>query len=81
MQFGLIGILWLFVQSWGGELELVVLSRVYNRSIVVYNELGGPGGRSVEEKVFPSIQDEDKANCPVDDLDHPVRLVHHKNSN
>ena len=54
------------VQLWGGELELVVLSRLYSRSIVVYNELGG---RSVEEKVFPCIQDEEKS---VDDFENPV---------
>ncbi len=69
---GFIGASRFILQLWGGELELVVLSRLYNRSIVVYNELVGPGGRSVEEKVFPSIQDEEKNNCSVDELSNPV---------
>ena len=63
-------VFWL-LQLWGGELELVALSRVYSRSIVVYNELRGPAGRSVEEKVFLSIQEEEKT---VDELLNPVWL-------
>lgn len=35
-------------QLWGGELELVVLSRLYDRSIIVYNEANG----LVHEQVF-----------------------------
>lgn len=47
-------------------MELVVLSRLYNRSIVVYNEVR----KEVQEQVFLSPQDEEK--CAVDKLDNPV---------
>lgn len=59
----------MFMQLWGGEVELVVLSRVYGRSIVVYNELNRHKG--VQEQVFPSLEDEDKASI-VDKLTNPV---------
>ena len=42
------------LQLWGGELELVVLSRLYDRSIIVYNEAGG----IVHEQVFQSSEDQ-----------------------
>lgn len=50
-------------------MELVVLSRLYNRSIVVYNELSA--GREVQEQVFPSVED-DERGCTVDKLTNPV---------
>ena len=59
------------LQLWGGEVELVVLSRLYNRSIVVYNELSER--REVQEQVFLSIQDEENG-CTVDKLTNPVSL-------
>ena len=54
------------LQLWGGEVELVALSRLYDRSIIVYNEQGD----SVQEQVFPSTGDEG-ANS-TDDLTNPV---------
>lgn len=56
-------------QLWGGEVELVVLSRLYGRSIVVYNELSER--KEVQEQVFPSIED-DVRNCTIDRLTNPV---------
>lgn len=52
-------------------MELVVLSRLYDRSIVVYNELRE--SREVQEQVFPSVQDEE-SGCTVDKLTNPVSL-------
>lgn len=59
------------VQLWGGEVELVVLSRLYNRSIVVYNELSER--REVQEQVFPSVEDY-QSGLTIDKLTNPVRL-------
>lgn len=50
-------------------MELVVLGRLYNRSIVVYNELSVP--KEVHEQVFPSALDEGKGYS-VDQLENPV---------
>lgn len=53
-------------------MELVVLSRLYNRSIVVYNELAKQNTQ-VQEQVFPSFEDEEKGSV-VDKLTNPVSL-------
>lgn len=58
------------MQLWGGELELVVLSRLYQRSIVVYNELDS---RKIQEQIFPGGVDDDKGFTSVDKLTNPVR--------
>ena len=42
------------LQLWGGELELVVLSRLYERSIIIYNEANG----IVHEQVFQASEDQ-----------------------
>ena len=51
------------MQLWGGEVELVVLSRLYDRSIIVYNEAGG----LVHEQLFQSSEDQSSGqqNSPV----------------
>lgn len=41
-------------QLWGGELELVVLCRLYERSIIIYNEANG----LVHEQVFQASEDQ-----------------------
>ena len=46
-----------------------MLSRVYDRSIVVYNERSA--GREVQEQVFPSVEDNERS-CTVDKLTNPV---------
>ena len=51
-------------------MELVVLSRLYNRSIIVYNELSG---RKVQEQVFFSLEDEEKGST-TDELVKPVSV-------
>lgn len=52
----------------------MVLSRLYNRSIVVYNERSA--GREVQEQVFPSADDNER-NCTVDKLTNPVSSKTH----
>ncbi len=44
----------IILQLWGGELELVVLSRLYERSIIIYNEANG----IVHEQVFQASEDQ-----------------------
>ena len=46
----------------------MVLSRLYSRSIIVYNEVN----KAVQEQVFLSLQDEEKG-CATDELENPVR--------
>ena len=55
-------------QLWGGEVELVVVSKLFGRSVVVYNELQGG---TVQVQVFPSAE-EDEKDISVDDLHNPV---------
>ena len=67
-----------FMQLWGGEMELVVLSRLYERSIVVYNERSSVqevrgSSKEVQEELFLSAQDEEKG-CSVDNLTNPVHF-------
>lgn len=62
----------IIAQLWGGELELVALSRLYNRSIVVYNEVNKALNKAVQEQVFLSLQDEERG-CTVDELENPVK--------
>lgn len=56
------------VQLWGGEVELVVLSRLYDRPITVYHELES---NKIQEQVFPAGRDEGKTSG-VDKLAYPV---------
>lgn len=52
-------------------MELVVLSRLYGRSIVVYHELES---HKIQEQVFSAGRDEEKA-CAIDKLTNPVRFL------
>ena len=63
-------------------MELVVLSRLYERSIVVYNERSSlkevqesrGSSKEVQEELFLSAQDEEKG-CSVDNLTNPVHFL------
>jgi len=55
---------------WGGELELVALSRLYKRSIVVYNEVDS---LKIQEQIFLGGVDEERNCTVVDKLQNPVR--------
>jgi len=52
---------------WGGEVELVALSKLYGRPLVVYNEQDD----SVQEQVFPSVE-EDEHPTSTEELRDPV---------
>jgi len=54
-------------QLWGGEVELVALSKLYGRPLVVYNEQDD----SVQEQVFPSVE-EDEHPTSTEELRDPV---------
>ena len=54
---------------WGGELELVALSRLYGRSIVVYSQQDR--GNSVHERIIAVHAEEEKS---VDSLEKPVSV-------
>lgn len=56
-----------FSQVWGGEIELVALSRLYGRSIVVYSQQDR--GNSVHERII-AVRAEEGRN--VDALEKPV---------
>lgn len=53
----------------------MALSRLYNRSIVVYNEVN----KAVQEQVFISLQDEERGCtvASVDELECPVKMHAH----
>lgn len=57
-------------QLWGGEVELVALSKLYGRPLVVYNEQED----SVQEQVFPSSEEEDQPTS-AEQLQDPVSLL------
>ena len=61
-----------FIQLWGGELELVALSRLYKRSIVVYNEVDST---KVQEQIFLGGEDEERNCTVIDKLQNPVRNI------
>ena len=52
---------------WGGEVELVVFSKMYRRSIVVFNQQVN----QVQEQIFYSPEDEAAGRRP-EDLLNPV---------
>ena len=54
-------------QLWGGEVELVVFSKMYRRSIVVFNQQEN----QVQEQIFYSPEDE-AAGIRPEELVHPV---------
>ena len=54
------------MKLWGGEVELVALSKLYSRSIIVYNEQEN----GVQEQVFPCTEEERASSA--DDLANPV---------
>ena len=56
-------------QLWGGEVELVVFSKLYRRSIVVFNQQVN----QVQEQIFLSPADEAAGRRP-EDLTDPVRV-------
>lgn len=56
-------------QLWGGEVELVVFSKMYRRSIVVFNQQEN----QVQEQIFYSPEDEAAGRRPEDLLD-PVSV-------
>ena len=57
-------------QLWGGEVELVALSKLYGRPLVVYNEQED----SVQEQVFPSSEEEEQPTS-AEQLQDPVSLL------
>ena len=56
-------------QLWGGEVELVVFSKMYRRSIVVYNQQVN----QVQEQIFLTPEDE-AAGRRTEELIDPVRV-------
>lgn len=52
-------------QLWGGEVELVVFSKMYRRSIVVFNQQEN----QVQEQIFYSPEDEAAGKTPEDLID------------
>ena len=56
-------------QLWGGEVELVVCSKMYRRSIVVYNQQVNQG----QEQIFLTPEDE-AAGRRTEELIDPVRV-------
>ena len=56
-------------QLWGGEVELVVFSKMYRRSIVVFNQQEN----QVQEQIFYSPEDEAAGRRPEDLID-PVSV-------
>ena len=57
-------------QLWGGEVELVVFSKMYRRSIVVYNQQEN----RVQEQVFFSPEDEAFGVSLPEELCNPVSI-------
>ena len=57
-------------QLWGGEVELVVFSKMYRRSIVVFNQQVN----QVQEQIFLSPEDEAGGKRPEELVD-PVSIT------
>ena len=60
-------------QLWGGEVELVVFSKMYRRSIVVFNQQEN----QVQEQVFFSPEDEAAGISLSDEVRNPVSFLCH----